>query len=87
MSNVRSYTDNQLLNKVKSLQGFKQIPHDFWILGVRSNEDESNVFDDKFYIFKGNVFIMVATGTTNPSIDYLTNKMNKRGAFIIKSEM
>jgi len=87
MSNVKSYTDNQLLNRVKSLQGFKQIPADVWILGVRSNEDESNVFDDKFYIFRGSKFLMVTSGTTNPSIDYLTNRMNKRGAFIIKSDM
>ncbi len=48
---VKNYTDSQLLNKVKSLPSFKQFPNDFWILGVQSQEDTFNVFDDTFYIF------------------------------------
>ena len=84
---VKSYTADKLLARVKSLQNYKSIPVDHWILGVRSQEDNSNIFDDKFYIFKGSDFVMVTSGTTNPGVEYLTTKMNKKGAFIIKSDM
>lgn len=65
MSNVRSYTDKELLDKVKSLDSFKGIPEGYWILGVQSQEDQFNGFDDKFYLFKGEKFNLVTTGTTN----------------------
>lgn len=84
---VKSYTDRQLIARVKSLQGYAHIPKDYWILGVRSRVDQSNKFDDKFYVFKGIDFVMVTSGTTNPGVEYLTTKMNKKGAFIIKSDM
>lgn len=64
MSNVRSYTDTELLDKVKSLPTFKIIPLGHWIIAVRSNED-SMTFDDKFYLFNGSKFVMVTSGTTN----------------------
>jgi len=56
---VKNYTDEQLLSRVKSLPNFKSIPTDYWILGVRSNEDTPDAFDDKFYIYKGEQFITV----------------------------
>lgn len=64
-TNVRGYRDEELLDRVKSLPSFKYIPKDYWIIGVRSNEDAYDVFDDKFYIFKGETFVDVMTGTTN----------------------
>lgn len=89
MSNVRSYTDNQLLNKVKQLPSFNGYPKDFWILGVRSNEDQPNRFDDKFYLFRGEQFVEVMTGTTNPGLTILGGgfrEYNKAGAAVVKSE-
>lgn len=85
MSNVRAYTDKELLDRVKSLPSFTSIPEDYWILGVRSNEDAYNEFDDKFYLFRGEDFIMVAEGTTNPGATALENysKYNKNGAFVV----
>jgi len=65
MNNVKKYTDQQILDKVKSLPGFKRFPSNFWIVGIRSNEDANDVFDDKFYFFKGEEFITVTSGTTN----------------------
>tara|TARA_R110000851_G_scaffold237164_2_gene390013 strand:- start:6816 stop:7397 length:582 start_codon:yes stop_codon:yes gene_type:complete len=89
MSNVRSYTDKQLLDRVKSLSSYKQIPSNYWILGVRSNEDAHNVYDDKFYLFQGEKFIMVADGTTNAGKTALENyqKYNKNGTFVVKSDL
>jgi hypothetical protein len=89
MSNVRNYTTDQLLNKVKSLPSFKAFPQGYWILGVRSNEDEPNKFDDKFYIFRGEEFIKVTSGTTNPGTPILKGgflEYNKVGAAVVKSE-
>lgn len=65
MTNVRSYTDLELLDRAKSLPSFKYIPDEYWILGVQSKEDEFNGFDDKFYFWNGEEFILVSSGTTN----------------------
>ncbi len=89
MTNVRNYNDKQLLAKVKSLPSYKNIPEGYWILGIRSNEDAPNKFDDKFYIFKGETFINVLTGTTNPGTPVLEGgflKYNKLGAAVVKSD-
>jgi hypothetical protein len=89
MTNVRTYNDKQLLAKVKSLPSFKSIPKGYWILGVRSNEDAPNKYDDKFYIFMGEQFVTVLTGTTNPGTPILEGgftKYNKVGAAIVKAD-
>lgn len=86
---VKSYTDKQLLDKVKSLENFKKIPKQRWILGVRSAADVYNSYDDKFYEFEGEKFIRVLTGTTNAGAGVLKGgflKYNKKGAAILKSE-
>lgn len=86
---VRGYSDKQLLDRVKSLDNFKEVPKDYWILGIRSNEDTPNIFDDKFYLFKGEKFILVTTGTTNPGTPSLLGgwkKTNKVGSFILKAD-
>jgi len=64
MTNVRNYTTDELLKKAKEINGFKNFPKGHWILAIRSNEDDMT-FDDKFYLFKGESFIMVTSGTTN----------------------
>lgn len=88
MSNVKKYTDKQLLDRVKLMTNYKEIPSGYWILGVRSNEDETNIFDDKFYVYKADVFQMVLTGTTNPGTTILRNyyKYNSKGAAILASD-
>ena len=85
---VKTYTDKQLLDKVKSLRNFRSIPSDHWILGVRSNEDTANRFDDKFYLFKDEQFIAVASGPTNPGTSTLKQfeKINKAGAAVVKAD-
>lgn len=85
---VKSYTADQLLAQVKSLNNYKEIPAGRWILGVRSNEDTPNKFDDKFYIFDNETFVMVLSGTTNPGTPTLTQfeKVNKAGAAVLKSD-
>ena len=84
---VGGYSDKKLLNRIKSLKSFKYFPTGFWIIGVRSDEDTFNVFDDKFYIFKGEKFIDVMTGTTNTGGYGLKEftKWTTRGAAQIKA--
>lgn len=85
---VKRYTDKELLDKAKSLKSFKGIPPGYWILGVQSKEDTFNHFDDKFYLFKGEKFIVTTSGTTNAGTTGLKNyeKYNKDGVLIVKTE-
>lgn len=86
---VKNYSDIQLLSRVKFLPSFKSIPSGRWIIGVRSNEDTENKFDDKFYEFEGEKFIRVLSGTTNPGRSILRGgfaKYNKAGAAVLKSD-
>lgn len=85
---VKNYTDKQLLDKVKSLPSFKSIPSGYWMAGVSSLEDNPNRFDDKFYLFKSEEFVMVLQGTTNPGTPILQKgylKYNNVGAAVVKS--
>ena len=86
---VRTYKDKQLLDKVKSLSNYKEIPKGYWLLGVRSNEDTPNIFDDKIYLFKGEEFVLVTSATTNPGTPTLKQfeKVNKAGAAVLKSDV
>ena len=47
MTNVRNYTDIQLINRMKSLPSFINVPFGKHIIAVRSNEDEPDKYDDK----------------------------------------
>ncbi len=85
---VQAYTDKELLDKVATLPSFQGYPEGRWILGVRSNEDVPNKFDDKFYVFDKDKFVMVMSGTTNPGVTILRNysSFNKDGAAILKAD-
>ena len=85
---VKKYTDEQLLTRVKELCNYEGLPDGRWILGVRSQADEPNVFDDKFYEYEGDKFIRVLIGTTNPGTTILQGgflKYRNDGAAIVKS--
>jgi hypothetical protein len=94
MTNVRSYTDIELIKRVESLdtfKGWKKGIYDFW---VRSEEDEPDRFDDKGYTFecetdgKRPKFIMVSSGTTNAGLGGLKGfkRYNREGCAVLKSD-
>jgi hypothetical protein len=87
-TNIGNYTDRQLLERAKNTNGFKGFPTGYWLLGIRSNEDSSDAFDDKFYLFAGENFIMVTSGTTNPGKYGLLNfkEYNSQGCAVMKAE-
>jgi hypothetical protein len=88
MTNVRQYTDKEIIDKVKTLSGFSKIPTNYFLVGIRSNEDAFNTFDDKFYLFKGEQCHSVYKGTTNPGSTGLQKfeDYNKLGCAVLKSD-
>ncbi len=88
-TNVRSYTDREILDRVKShARGFVDYPDGYWLIGIRSKEDEFNKFDDKFYLFYNKSFVAVYSGTTNPGSKGLKEyrDYNPDGAGILQSD-
>lgn len=85
---VKNYTDAQLLARVRKLASFIKIPDNYWVLGIRSKADKYNEFDDKFYLFKGEQFVMVMSGTTNPGSTGLMNfeSYGAKGAAVIVAD-
>jgi hypothetical protein len=88
MTNVKEYTTKELLDLVKALPSFKSIPCNYWILGVRSQTDALDQFDDKFYLFCGERSMRVLPGTTNAGKYGLLNfqKWNTKGCAVVKSD-
>jgi len=87
-TNIGNYTDKQLLEKATQTHGFVAFPKDYWLLGIRSKEDEPDVFDDKFYLFHSDKFVMVTSGTTNPGKYGLLNfkEYNSQGCAVVKAD-
>ena len=88
MSNVKSYTDRQLLERIEAIGGRVPNKGKYLIIGVQSEEDSFNLFDDKFYVFDGNEFKDVSTGTTNPGKTALLyyDKYNLPGSAVWKTD-
>lgn len=85
---MNNYKKHELLARVKSLPSFTHIPKKFWIIGIRSNADLPDRFDDRFYIFYSDRIYTSFTGTTNPGVISLFNyqKYNTHGTLIVKSD-
>lgn len=85
---MRNYTDEELLNRMKSLPSFKFMPKQL-VIGVRSKDDQTNIFDDKLYVFINKEFKLVTSCTTHPGGPILMGgwkKFNKDGAAILKTD-
>lgn len=85
-TNVKSYTDKELIDRMRSLPSFKGVPDNVHIIAVRSKADEPDVFDDKLYLFRGHKFLAVMPCTTNSGTYGLLNfmKWNSKGTAVIK---
>lgn len=81
---VKNYTDSQILERVRSLPSFKYIPTNYWLVGIRSEVDTFNKFDDKLYLWKGDEFIDVWKATTNAGDDML-KPSNSKGEAVLKA--
>lgn len=88
MTNVKNYTDKQILDRCKSLPSFKKIPAGVWMVAIRSNENTPNIFDDKVYQFNGEKFLQVTSCTTEPGASGLLNykKYQHDGIAVVKAD-
>ena len=85
-SNVRAYTDKQLIDRMKSLPSYLYVPKGDHLIVVRSNEDASDRYDDKCYHFVHEKCVSVMSCTSNSGKYGLLNffKWNRKGTAIIK---
>jgi len=92
MSNVKSYTDRQIIERLPVCDGWHGLPGGILDVWVRSDEDEFDRFDDKVYTFDctGDTpkFVMVCTGTTNAGAEGLKHfdKYNRLGCAVLKAD-
>jgi hypothetical protein len=86
---MKNYLVSDIINKVQSLDTFIHIPNNYWLIGIRSNEDQFNKFDDMFYLMYQDFIIRTYKGTTNPGATALKNfeTYNKLGAAVLKSNV
>jgi len=74
------YERHQIIKRIRDL-GFKD--SQFMIVGIRSNADKPNEFDDKVYLVTRNKFLSF-DATTNPGTSWLLKFMNQKGAALLK---
>jgi len=85
---MRTFTDAELIDRMKALPSFKGIPKNL-VIGVRSKDDATNIFDDKLFVYINKEFRLVASCTTNPGGPILMGgwkKFNSDGAAILKAD-
>ena len=84
-----NYVASELIERIKQMPDFKEIPNNYWIIGIRNPEDNPDKFDDRFYLMKGEELILDTTGTTNPGVKILKGgfkAFNKEGAAVAESD-
>jgi len=82
------YREEHLVTMMKQAKGFKTVPSGYHIIGIRSDEDAPNKFDDAFHLMKGEKLILSTSGTTNPGTPILKGgflKYNKDGAAALEA--
>jgi hypothetical protein len=77
---MKLYTIDELKSQFNKL-GYKWL--DFQFIGIRSNADLPNVFDDMFYVINKNS-ITHYTCTTNAGTHWLMNLLNPKGTAVLK---
>lgn len=92
MTNVRAYTDEQIMARIKTLPNYQNGKlKGRGLVGVTSNEDAPDIYDDKFYFmdFETGKCHAVLTGTTHAGGSILKGgfkQYNAQGAFVLKRD-
>ena len=86
------YTDEQLITKAVTAEGFISIPQDYWVLCIRKNLDDQkpNEFNDIAYLMHGGKAVFWTTCTTVPGLPALKGgykKYNNKGAAVLKANI
>lgn len=87
-TNVKNYTNDDLIGRMKTLPSFMYVPKGLHKIVVRSKEDEPDKYDDKAYLFLGKRSLMVLPCTTHAGLKALKNpfRYNKKGIAVVKSD-
>lgn len=91
-TNVRNFTDEEILSRCTKVSGFKGFPKGYFFIGIQSLEDGFNKFDDKMYLYHNSEntirFIKVTSCTTNAGITGIQNyeRYNSKGVAVIKTD-
>lgn len=83
------YTDDQIFGRLRALPSFQYVPGGYWAVAVRSAADLTDSYDDKFYLYQGDRFVLATSCTTNPGRPALMGgwrRYNKVGAALIKAD-
>lgn len=78
---MRRYTTEELRARFKEM-GY-QFP-EFHVIGVRSNADVPDRFDDSIYLYDNGELLYFEKATTNPGAHWLQNFLNKSGTAVLK---
>lgn len=89
-TNVKPYSDAEIFARAKRVLGnnFKRTNGLPLLVAIRSNEDEPDRYDDKFYVYdEQDNFVSVTSGTTNAGVHYLRNfeELKVIGTGVIKA--
>lgn len=82
------YTNNQLLARLDEIGGIIQ-DKKYLGISIQNSKDTFNKFDDKFYLFYGDQFILTTSITTNPGKNALLEfdkSGHKDGAAVWKTD-
>ena len=77
---MKKYTIEELKQR---FQGLGYTWYDFHLVGIRSNENKPNEFDDLFAVINKDK-IQWFTCTTNPGTHWLKNLLNPKGTALLK---
>ncbi len=85
---VRNYSDNDLIDRMRSLSSFKYVPSGIHLIAVRANEPGTGIYCDKIYVFEEEKGISVMPCTTKSGRWGLINfwKYNRDGVAVIKDD-
>lgn len=78
---MKQYTIEELKNEFKKLN--YEFPNHLHLVGIRSNANKPNEFDDLIAVINNNE-ISWYTCTTNPGTHWLLNLLNPKGAALLK---
>lgn len=92
---MRAFTDQEVLDRVRSLPTFTGFPNGILDVWIRSKADKFDSFDDKAFTYecygdtKTPKFIMARNGTTNAGSDGLKHfdKYKLSGCAVLKSDV
>jgi len=87
---MRNYTDLEIFERLNTIPSFKRTKDIPMIIGIQSNDDKFDEFDDKFFLYDENdKFVIGTSGTTNAGASGLKEfiKYNPKGVWVWETDV